>query len=182
MKGTKDFKEERRRGLIGIYALSMMEKSGPIHGYLVSERIATRTDGAWRPGPGAVYPSLLKLVERGLAKRKRKGVRQEYEITEKGKAQLVRIRSRNTMSREARLDLTPLFAEIMGSEDVGMFRLFRLRRTLDSLEFYLSRNSGSSDSVENLRKDVINELTQSLERLSRGNLATSRKVPKSRKR
>jgi DNA-binding PadR family transcriptional regulator len=146
----------------------MMERSGPIHGYLVSERIATRTEGAWRPGPGAVYPSLQKLVERGLAKRKRKGNRQEYSITPKGKALLAKIRARNSMVRQARLDLAPLMAEVMGNEDVGVFMLLRLRRAIDSLESYLARTSKGPGSDRNLRNDAMNELSRSVERLRRG--------------
>ena len=177
VKGAKDPREEHRRGLVGIYALAMMERSGPIHGYLVSERIAARTDGAWRPGPGAVYPSLQKLVERGLATRKRKGVRQEYAITVKGKALLAKIRARNSMVRQARLDITPLMAEVMGNENVGMFLLLRLRRSIDSLESYIARGPKGPGSDENLRKDAVNELAQSLERLRRDSQGVPRRAP-----
>ena len=61
-----------RRRLVGLYALTVMEREGPVHGYGISERIAERTDGAWRPGPGAVYPSLQKLVAGGWPVRRPK--------------------------------------------------------------------------------------------------------------
>ncbi len=59
-----------RPRLVGLYALATMEREGVVHGYLLSQRISERTDGAWRPGPGAVYPSLSALVERGWARRR----------------------------------------------------------------------------------------------------------------
>ncbi len=80
---------------MGLYALTLMEREGPLHGYGLSERIAERTEGAWRPGAGSVYPSLRKLVESGLARSKATERRRVYSITPQGRALLRRMRRAN---------------------------------------------------------------------------------------
>jgi len=125
---------------IGVYALAMMEREGAVHGYLLSERIAERTAGAWRPGPGAVYPSLRALVDRGLARCRGVGRRQEYRITPAGRALLRRIRRRARANGRGGPDLSVLWAEVVGVEDVGRFLVHRLERTLDSIGAYVAQD------------------------------------------
>jgi DNA-binding PadR family transcriptional regulator len=38
----------------------------PMHGYQLMQAIADRTQGAWRPSPGAIYPTLAQLEDEGL--------------------------------------------------------------------------------------------------------------------
>ncbi len=38
----------------------------PLNGYQVIQQIAERTDGAWRPSPGSVYPTISQLEDEGL--------------------------------------------------------------------------------------------------------------------
>jgi DNA-binding PadR family transcriptional regulator len=61
--------------LLGLYALAVMERDGPIYGYSLADRVAERTDGGWRPGAGAIYPALQVLVTRGMARSSRDGRR-----------------------------------------------------------------------------------------------------------
>src|SRR5690348_10863291 len=35
----------------------------PLNGYQVIQQIADRTDGAWKPSPGSVYPTIAQLVD-----------------------------------------------------------------------------------------------------------------------
>ncbi|HTT25369.1 MAG TPA: PadR family transcriptional regulator [Thermoplasmata archaeon] len=154
-------------GLVGLYALAMMEKAGRVHGYGVADRIAERTDGSWRPGPGAVYPSLQKLVRRGLARRRVAGRRREYEITAEGRRLLRRIRQRQGSAGSSRLDLSVLWAEVVGTKDLDSFLLLRLRRSLDALGYRLERPGPSTSRDRALRDDVVRELATSLARLRR---------------
>jgi DNA-binding PadR family transcriptional regulator len=158
--------EEFRKGIVGIYALAMMEREGPIHGYLISERIAARTEGAWRPGAGAVYPALNKLVENGLAKRRQSGRRMVYEITRAGRAFLAKVRNHDGLHPHGRLDLSPLMADVMGAEAVEDFVFMRLRRTLERLESYLDR--APQEAHERLRKQVLAEIAQAEDRIRGG--------------
>ena len=37
-----------------------------MNGYQIMQTLADRTDGAWKPSPGAVYPALSQLEDEGL--------------------------------------------------------------------------------------------------------------------
>jgi DNA-binding PadR family transcriptional regulator len=38
----------------------------PMHGYQLMRAIADRTQGAWRPSPGAIYPTIAQLEDEDL--------------------------------------------------------------------------------------------------------------------
>lgn len=42
------------------------EATEPLNGYQVIQQIAERSDGAWRPSPGSVYPTIQQLQDEGL--------------------------------------------------------------------------------------------------------------------
>jgi DNA-binding PadR family transcriptional regulator len=151
-------------GLLGLYALAMMEKEGQVHGYRVADRISERTEGAWRPGPGAIYPSLQKLVARGWARARPAGRRREYEITRSGRRVLAQLRSRHSTAGVGP-DTSVLWAELVGSADLESFLLLRLRRTLDLITRRLDHPQLSREQTSALRRDVAHELEGALERL-----------------
>jgi len=37
-----------------------------MHGYEIIEELESRSDGAWRPSPGSIYPALRRMEGRGL--------------------------------------------------------------------------------------------------------------------
>ncbi|MCI4361722.1 MAG: PadR family transcriptional regulator [Thermoplasmata archaeon] len=156
--------EAFRRRLVGLYALTVMDREGPLHGYGLSERIAERTEGAWRPGPGSVYPSLRKLVEHGLALRSERGRRRLYTITPAGRTFLRGLRRPTGESRRTRPDLSALWAEVFGASNVEAFRLERLRRSLSAMEAQIAHASGSVEGAS-LRSVVLAELTASASRI-----------------
>ncbi len=152
------------RGVVGLYALALMERDGPVHGYSVAEQIAERTEGAWRPGPGAIYPALAKLEARGLARARSAGRRRLYGITAEGRGALARIRAR-TAGRSAQTpDLSALWAQVVGVEDTGTFLLLRLRRALDSIDVAIDARPPAPRS-DALRAEVVHELAGRLARL-----------------
>lgn len=73
------------RGLLKPVILSLLSER-PMHGFEIMEEVSARTGGMWRPGPGAVYPALLWLEERGYVEVQEEGERAKkpYRITEKG--------------------------------------------------------------------------------------------------
>ncbi len=158
--------EAFHRRLIGLYALTLMERDGPLHGYGLSEEISRRTGGTWRPGPGSVYPSLQKLVELGFAHPRTSGRRREYTITPSGRALLRRVRLRGGLAGRSRPDLSPLWAEVLGSSDVGEFLLRRLHHTLDALEAQLGPGAPIDPSQRDLRRSAIAALHDASSRLS----------------
>jgi DNA-binding PadR family transcriptional regulator len=163
--GSMEATEMFRRRLVGLYSLTLMEQEGAIHGYRISERIAERTQGAWRPGPGAVYPSLRKLLVGGLARSRSQGRRREYSITPAGRAMLARIRGGAGRYGSGRPDMTVLWAEVMGMDNLNDFLMMRLRRAISSIEGYLARAGPSGTSDEVLRRQVADELSAASARL-----------------
>ncbi len=73
------------RGLLRPVILSLLTER-PMHGFEIMEEVSARTAGMWRPGPGAVYPALISLEERGYVEVQEEGERAKkpYIITQKG--------------------------------------------------------------------------------------------------
>ena len=45
----------------------------PMHGYQLMQAMADRTNGVWRPSPGAIYPTIAQLEDEGLVTDARRG-------------------------------------------------------------------------------------------------------------
>ncbi len=58
----------------------------PINGYQVIQRIAERSDGAWRPSPGSVYPTIQQLEDEGLVETDDERGRKTLRLTTEGAA------------------------------------------------------------------------------------------------
>ncbi|MGH9919595.1 MAG: PadR family transcriptional regulator, partial [Nitrososphaerales archaeon] len=56
------------RGILRLYILSMLSKHQET-GYSIMRTIEDKTEGAWRPGPGTVYPLLRSLVKEDFLER-----------------------------------------------------------------------------------------------------------------
>jgi len=55
-----------------------------INGYQVIQQIAERSNGAWRPSPGSVYPTVQQLEDEGLLVTVEQGGRRQLRLTEAG--------------------------------------------------------------------------------------------------
>lgn len=58
----------------------------PINGYQVIQQIAERSDGAWRPSPGSVYPTIQQLQDEGLVETDDERGRKTLRLTADGSA------------------------------------------------------------------------------------------------
>ncbi len=54
-----------RRGQVRESILALLTEQ-PMNGYQMMQTLAERTQGLWRPSPGAVYPALNQLQDEGL--------------------------------------------------------------------------------------------------------------------
>jgi DNA-binding PadR family transcriptional regulator len=162
--------------LIGLYALATMERDGPIHGYRLAQRIAERTGGSWRPGAGAIYPSLGSLVERGFARREGVGRRRLYSITPAGRTALRTLRRRRRDEDKAGPDLSALWADVLGVNDPGPLLLRRLERTTASLESYLGQHADARRALAT-RRSALRLLARAGERLGAQPPARRRRAP-----
>ncbi len=151
--------------IIGLYALALMDRDGPVYGYLISRRISERTGGAWSPGAGAVYPALRALVDRGLARSGGGGRRREYRITAAGRVALRRLRRESLSAGRSAPDLSVLWADVVGRRDLGPFLLHRLRRTIRALEAQSGRHA-ESPAARALRRNVLRELAAAQRRIA----------------
>jgi DNA-binding PadR family transcriptional regulator len=78
------------RGLLLHYILHSISVK-PKHGYEILQDIEVKTDGAWRPGVGSVYPVLKRLLANGYIKADERGSaenRRVYSITPKGEEEM----------------------------------------------------------------------------------------------
>ncbi len=59
-----------------------------MHGYQLMHAIADRTEGAWRPSPGAIYPTIAQLEDEDLVSVVADAGRKLVTLTEAGHAYL----------------------------------------------------------------------------------------------
>jgi DNA-binding PadR family transcriptional regulator len=114
------------RGLLHFYALMSIARK-PMRGYDLIREIETKTEGAWRPGPGAVYPTLRKLEREGYLsakKRSKQGPAQvQYEITPAGLGRIADAKKMMRTSTERMRLMSSLFLDLMESDDLVRFVL-----------------------------------------------------------
>ena len=66
-------------------AVLLLLAERPRHGYELIREIAERTDGAWQPSPGAIYPALALLEDEGFVTLAAEGGRRLASLTEAGR-------------------------------------------------------------------------------------------------
>jgi DNA-binding PadR family transcriptional regulator len=114
------------RGLLHFYALLSIARK-PMRGYDLMKEIETKTEGAWRPGPGAVYPMLQKLAKQGYiaAKKKAPGRPTQvlYEITPSGLQNIENAKETMKSSTERWNLMSALFIDLMEPDDLVRFVL-----------------------------------------------------------
>jgi DNA-binding PadR family transcriptional regulator len=82
--GPRGFGGRARRGDVRSAILSLLSEA-PTNGYGLIKAIHGKTEGAWRPSPGSVYPTLQQLVDEGLIAPISDGPRAEYDLTDEGR-------------------------------------------------------------------------------------------------
>lgn len=55
-----------------------------MHGYQIIQQLGERSNGAWAPSPGAIYPALSQLADEGLVTITSEGGRNLAELTKAG--------------------------------------------------------------------------------------------------
>jgi DNA-binding PadR family transcriptional regulator len=66
-------------------AILALLREGPRNGYQIMSDIEERSNGAWRPSPGAVYPALSALADEGLIEAEESAGRRQYGLTDAGR-------------------------------------------------------------------------------------------------
>ncbi len=76
-----------RRGDIRTAALLLLAEESR-NGYQIMQEVEERSDGAWRPSPGSVYPALQQLEDEGLVRSEEIDGRKAFQLTDAGRAHL----------------------------------------------------------------------------------------------
>lgn len=74
-----------KRGDVRAAILTLLAEE-PRNGYQIIQEVEERTEGTWKPSPGAVYPALQQLVDEGLISGSEENGRKTYELTDEGRA------------------------------------------------------------------------------------------------
>jgi DNA-binding PadR family transcriptional regulator len=74
-----------RRGNVRAAILLLVEEE-PRNGYQVMQEIEQRSEGAWRPSPGSVYPAFQLLADEGLIRGETRDGGNVFELTDAGRA------------------------------------------------------------------------------------------------
>lgn len=84
--GRRGPRGRTRRGEIRTSILTILAEA-PGHGYELIQRIEEKTEGAWKPSPGSVYPTLQLLEDEGLVTAVERDGKRVYELTDAGRAE-----------------------------------------------------------------------------------------------
>jgi DNA-binding PadR family transcriptional regulator len=74
------------RGDVRAAILTLLTEE-PMHGYQLIREIEKRSDGAWKPTPGVIYPTLQLLADEGHVTAQDADGKKSYSLTESGKAE-----------------------------------------------------------------------------------------------
>jgi len=66
-------------------AILALLRDGPRNGYQIMADIEERSNGAWRPSPGAVYPALSALADEGLIVDEKADGKRVFRLTDAGR-------------------------------------------------------------------------------------------------
>lgn len=73
------------RGDVRAAVLALLAEK-PMHGYQIIHEIEERSNGAWKPSPGSVYPTLQLLADEGVIAVEEANGRKTYALTDEGRA------------------------------------------------------------------------------------------------
>ncbi|GII54519.1 hypothetical protein Pth03_29080 [Planotetraspora thailandica] len=149
--GGRGFGRARKakRGDVRAAILALLAEE-PRNGYQIIQEIAERSEGGWKPSPGAVYPALQQLTDEGLVRAEESDGRKTFRLTEAG---LGYIDAHQDEVRAPWEDMTPDIGE-------NVHELFDLSRQAASALFQLA-HSGTDGQIREA-KQVMTETRRKL--------------------
>lgn len=86
-RGAGQYAQRRtNRGDVRTAILVLLAEK-PMHGYQIMHEIEERSQGAWKPSPGSVYPTLQLLDDENLVEIEQSDGRKTYSLTPEGRAE-----------------------------------------------------------------------------------------------
>ncbi len=131
-----------RRGDVRAAILALLAER-PMHGYEMIKEIEERTEGAWTPSAGSIYPTLQMLEDEGLIRGEESDGKRRFTLTETGAAQQAEKAGEQTPWDAVKADAAPeqinladsmkklhhSIAQVFKAGDVGQQK--RVRELLD---------------------------------------------------
>src|SRR3989454_11530420 len=171
------------KGLLRYYILHKIAQK-PIHGYEIIQDIDSKTEGAWRPGAGSLYPILKKLVSEGLIKvdpePSAEATRRVYQITPKGVESLGHAKEMFTNFQQRFGSLRRLFIELIDPENLATFFVDGSNRQFQMAQEMLEskRNKISQADLQYILKEYTLNLERQMNWANRmSNRSKSRVAP-----
>jgi DNA-binding PadR family transcriptional regulator len=155
------------KGLLRHYILHRIAQ-GPVHGYEVIQDIDNKTEGAWRPGAGSLYPLLKKLESEGLIKAeegtKEEATRRVYHITLKGQQSLAESKEMLTNFQQRWSFMRKIFIELIDPDKAANFFVDSSNRQFQLAREILETKSGKMPKadVEYMLKEYVLGLERQL--------------------
>src|SRR3989442_7825768 len=168
------------KGLLRYYILHKIAQK-PIHGYEIIQDIDSKTEGAWRPRAGSLYPILKKLVSEGLIKVDpepyAEATRRVYHITPKGVESLAHAKEMFTDLQQRFGSLRRLFIELIDPENLATFFVDGSNRQFQMAQEMLESKSDRISPAD--LEYILKEYTLNLERqMNWANRMLNRSRPK----
>jgi DNA-binding PadR family transcriptional regulator len=142
-----------RRGDVRAALLVLLAEE-PRNGYGLMQEIEARSNGAWRPSPGSVYPALSQLEDEGLVRAQEAGGRKQFDLTDEGRAYV----------SEHADELGTPWEEVGGGEPIGELRTLVFSVGAAVMQVV---QAGSADQIAEASK-VLEETRRSLYRILAG--------------
>jgi DNA-binding PadR family transcriptional regulator len=111
-------------------------------GYSIMGTIEDKTEGAWRPGPGTVYPLLRSLVKEGLIDKAGSGevgATVKYSVTKKGEQELAEMQRTLASAGKRERVMIRLFADLLPAEVWASAFVHRGREIFDVFQEKISQ-------------------------------------------
>ena len=157
---------------------------GPAYGYELLTEIEQKTHGAWRPGPGSVYPLLKALVQRGFIESEKAGGRRSdqrrYRITRAGEKRLQDARKMYRLVGERWNSLRGIFADLIDQDSIADFLVEGSRKQFETAKEVFEVNRGKISPTE--MRYMLGEYSLLLERQLQWASQLTKETPVSRAR
>jgi len=130
----------QQKGILTIYLLNSLKKK-PKSGYEIISEIKEKTEGAWIPSKGTIYP-LLKQLEKGeLIKVKTKDKRAKiiFEITQNGKKIIMNQKKEGITMMKKFMQFRNLFTEIIEEDSQVLSAMLQVQNSVFTSVLTLSK-------------------------------------------
>ncbi len=132
-----------RRGDIRTAALLLLAEE-PRNGYEIMREVQERSEGAWSPSPGSVYPALQQLEDEGLIRSEEVDGRKLFRLTDEG---LARVKERDP-------EQPAPWEQMSGDLGAKAHELGKIAREV-AYAFAQVIRAGSEDQQEEARKVLV---------------------------